>query len=776
MIDKQKYISMGFLHLHKEAILWVSVLLFASLFLSSCSNTKFLKDDETLYTWTWFKWKGKKNVENLPYKAYDVFTTGYVKTNWNFFTFSRSGLTAYNYLMPKGNWGLRHYMWEVLSKPPVLLEEVNPEARRLKIKQSLFDRGHFDSEVTLKLKYNKRDPKKVQGIYIINLKPSYHYNSYRYFPAGNSFDSYLLSKMDNSFIVPGKEYWIADLKSERQRVTDLLRNKGYFFMSPSYFIFNMDTTIGNKKIDAYMHLKKNIPEYKKEVYSISKVRIFWNTSKDSIQNIPLTYDSINHVWFQKQQFYKQKYINRKISLLDTNIFKLDNHNNTLSLIAGFGMFRRTELIYNIDSTKENALIANLFLSPVKPVTISVEMNFATKSNDFLGPSAILSFSHFNVFGGGEHLSLQIDGGFEWQKRSKRQKYELGLNSFELGTKAVLEFPRFLMPVHIKRKSKKYLPKTYIIAGYRAEKRVKYYRIDIASSNFGYKWKADNSWEYKIEPLSLNYIYTRSKSKEFDDYLNKYPSIARSFDEQFILGGTYNLTTQRTKDKESFKNYYNSLTIDIAGNLPGLFANMTDTPDKLFGKEYSQFFKITNDARYHLHISPVKELVFRFLAGIGIPYNHSSVLPYIKQYFAGGSNDIRAFYARTLGPGSYKKDYTNNDLMLDQSGEIKIMGNMEYRFPIFYKLNGAVFMDAGNVWLLKEDSSRVGGKFNFNSFYKEIAVGFGLGLRVDLDYVVLRLDAALPFRNPYKEYGSYWTFSSPYFFKNYILSLAIGYPF
>jgi outer membrane protein assembly factor BamA len=173
---------------------------------------------------------------------------------------------------------------------------------------------------------------------------------------------------------------------------------------------------------------------------------------------------------------------------------------------------------------------------------------------------------------------------------------------------------------------------------------------------------------------------------------------------------------------------------------------------------------------------VKQLDTRVLVGVGLPYNKSTVLPYIKQYFAGGSNDLRAFYARTIGPGSYKKDNSNTNILLDQSGEIKLIGNIEYRFPITYKLDGAVFLDAGNVWLINEDTSRVGGKFEFDRFYKEIAVGAGFGLRVNLDYVIIRLDAAIPLRRPYKESNKYWTFTSPYLWRDYILSFAIGYPF
>ena len=748
--------------------------------LSSCSNTKFLKQDEKLYIRTWFKWKGEKKVERLPYKAYDVFSTGFVRSNWNYFTFSRSGLTFYNYLQPSKTWGLKHYFWAVLSKPPVLLSDVNTDMRLIKMQQVLFNQGHFDSKISLKLKYKGKDKKKVVATYTVNMKPSYHYRNFNYFASNTEMDKLILRDLPNSLIKSGDEYWLMKIKNERQRITDMLRNKGYFFFKPDYLIFDIDTTIGNRQIDAALRIKPNVQDFKKQKYSVGNVRVFFNVNQDSIASINLEYDTLTNTYFQVQNYFKQKYINRNISLKNDSLFNLDNHNNTISYINGYGVFKQTELVYSIDTTKKNSLNANLFLSNIKPVSIGLEMNFATKSNDFLGPSAVLSLSHANIFHGGEKLSLQIDGGIEWQKASKRKDYELGFNSFDIGVKTILDFPRFLLPFKLKKQSKKYIPRTYSILGYKMIKRVKYYQMSLSHANFGYKWKADNGVKWKIEPLTLNYITMVGKSQEFSDYLNDYPSVARSFDEQFILGSTYMMTIEKKSKKSMFKNYYNNITVDLAGNTLHLLSpnrtTNTSNPDEFLDVTYSQYFKITNDFRHYLQISPVKQLVTRLLIGLGVPYNNSEVLPYIKQYYAGGSSDIRAFYARTVGPGSYKKDYDKSGILLDQSGEIKIVGNIEYRFPLTYKLDGALFLDAGNVWLLNADTSRVGGEFHFNSFINQIAMGGGFGLRINLDYIVIRLDAALPFRRPYKEGNSNWTFTDPHLFKDYILSFAIGYPF
>lgn len=768
-----------FKHIKKNNYRYFAVTMFI-LLISSCSNTKFIADNEKLYTYTWYNWKGKKNVERLPFKVYDIVSTGTVRTNWNYVTFSRSGLAFYNYLNPDKQWGLRHYVWSIFSKPPVLYSKVNPEQRLIKIKQNLFDRGHFDSSVNLRLKYSGKNDKKVRAIYTITFRDSYKYRNYNYYANSHNIDKLIKESFKETYIKNGVEYWIEDIKRERKRITSLLKNEGYFFFKPDYLIFDIDTTVGKKNIDVALRIKNNVDDNFKEKYSINSVEVYYKIRKDSIDLVKLDYDSTNNIYYQEQKYFKQKYINRVISLLDDSIYKIDNQDNTVNYLSGLGIFKLVETMYSRDSTKQNSLNAHIFLQPIKPVSTSLELNFATKSNDFLGPSAILSVSHANIFRGAEKLTVQLNGGFEWQKHSKRKEYKLGINSFEIGIKTMLEFPRFLLPFRIKNPSRIFIPKTYAIAGYKEIKRVKYYRMSLSQLNFGYKWNKSKNLAFKVEPLTVNVIKMVDKSVEFTDYLNDYPSIARSFDEQLIIGSTYSMTSQKHSKKNIFKNYYNNITIDLAGNLINWFAPRTsasyENGNKVFDLTYSQYFKIVDDFRYYLKISPNKTFVTRIVAGIGVPYNNSTVLPYIKQFFAGGSNDLRAFYSRTVGPGSYQRNNNGSNILLDQSGEIKLIGNIEYRFPISYKLNGAVFLDAGNVWLLNEDTSRVGGKFNSNTFYKEIAVGAGFGARINLDYIIIRLDFSVPFRRPYKTNDKYWTFSSPYFIKDYIISFAIGYPF
>jgi outer membrane protein assembly factor BamA len=309
-------------------------------------------------------------------------------------------------------------------------------------------------------------------------------------------------------------------------------------------------------------------------------------------------------------------------------------------------------------------------------------------------------------------------------------------------------------------------------------------MNLSQIKFGYNWRTSPKREYRIEPVSIDYLRLTETSAEFDQFLEDYPQVALSFEEQFIIGSTASYVYTSTQKRRQRNQFYYNGTLDVAGNLVDAVYRLagpsqTDSasPNTLLGSPYAQYAKVTNDLRYYYFITEKAQIASRLLAGIGVPYGNSEVLPYVKQYFAGGSQDIRAFYARSLGPGSYTPpDSLQQQGFLDQSGEIKLMGSIEYRFPITYNVYGAFFLDAGNVWLIDEDESRPGGKFEFDKFLDDIAVGTGLGLRVDIEYFVVRLDMGIPVRKPYLTGNEQWIFSNSSFFGDYILSLAVGYPF
>lgn len=762
-----------------------SALLLFILVSYSCSNTKFLAEDETLYTYTWYAATGIDKVNLKPLKMYEMYSAGNVKTNSPSIILPRTELTIYNYWDNGKDSGLVHFLHEKLGKPPVLLEDADPDFRVKVMEQRLTDMGHFDSDVSYDLKYHGKERKKVSAKYTVNFKSAYTYNELKYIPKSTHIDTIIQNALKKSLIQSGDDYWVDLLSKERDRLAGLLKNKGYYYFNSNLLLFHADTTVGEKQVDLAMVLKDNAPERAFETFTIRDINMqiapvnpatSSYLAKDSVQ-----VDGINYSSYGKT--YKPKRITAAVSLQKDSAYTLTDHMNTIRYLQGMGTFRSVELSFNqVDSTKDE-LAANLTLTPLKPITTKLEMNFATKSNDFIGPAAIASIGHNNIFKGGEKLVLQLDGGFEWQRSSRRKEYELGFNSFEIGTQLKLSFPRFLLPFNVKNESKRYVPKTNFSLGFRTQKRVRYYSMDLSQIKYDYTWKTSPKREFKLEPLAIDYLHLTQTSDEFEEFLVQYPQVALSFSEQFILGSTFSYTYTNNAGKYKINQVqYNGL-IDVAGNVLNTAYTMLGEkgpgkpdPSKIWGVPFAQYAKLTNDLRYYHVFSKDKQIAARLVAGVGIPYGNASVLPYVKQYFAGGSQDIRAFYARTIGPGSYQAPNSSGTYFLDQSGEIKLMANIEYRFPITYRLNGAVFTDAGNVWLINDDPARPGGKFELNKFMDDIAIGSGFGLRVDITYFIIRLDAAVPIRKPYDVEDGRWIFNNTSFFGDFILSLAVGYPF
>jgi outer membrane protein insertion porin family len=667
-----------------------------------------------------------------------------------------------------------------------LLYDVNPEFRFKVMQQKLIDMGHFDSEIQLDLKYYGKDDKKARAKYNVLFKPAYTFRELRFSNNQTIVDSIVAGSMEQSIILSGNDYSLIDLRNERNRVSNTLNNQGFFFFNPNMLLFNADTTIGQKQVDMTLMVKNRITDKAYNQYTIRKINVLVKSNKYSPENwsnIDSTF--INNIFYKSTgNIFKPKRITQIISLEPGELYTHTQHENTLKYLQGMQAFKSVELSFREVRDTLHQLDAQINLVPLKHIQTSLELNFSTMSNDFLGPELVASVGHANIFKGGEQLVFQLNGGFEWQKRSKRQEYELGFNSYEIGTQLKLIFPRFLVPFNIKNQSTKYVPQTIALIGFRTLRRVRYYNMNMSQIGFGYSWRTSPKRQFDLHPVAFNYVRLTKTSEEFDDYLNHYPEVAKSFEEQLIFGSLFSYTyTNNTKSYERNLFYYNG-TLDLAGNLVNAIYNITnikqpgsDKPGEMFGVPYSQYIKVTNDLRYFIDITDKQQIATRLVAGVGVPFNNSNVMPYVKQYFAGGSQDIRAFYARSIGPGSYSPpDSINNQGFLDQSGEIKLLGNIEYRFPITYKTYGAVFLDAGNVWLLNEDESRPGGKFEFDNFLNDIAIGSGVGIRVDITFFVIRLDFAFPIRKPNLPRNENWIFNNGSFFGDYIFSLAVGYPF
>ena len=565
------------------------------------------------------------------------------------------------------------------------------------------------------------------------------------------------------------------LKVERERIDVDLKKKGYYNFNPGFLIFEADTNqYNNKRFDLFLRLKKDVPPKSVIPYQITTVNVYpnYNVDEDSINANYERYEDKNY--FQDELFFKPKYLDPYILLEAGDYYDPEKSRNTSRRLASIGSYKFVNIRYDeIDTLATDSLgllEANIFLSPLKKRAIRAELQAVTKSNNFAGPGLALTFSNRNLFKGGESLHISANFGYEVQVAGGNQS---GLNSIQLGLTNDLIIPRLLFPIKIDDDFFEYsIPKTKITLGGDYLLRSQLYSLASLTAKFGYYWNANRYVSHEINPISLNYVDLAKTTPEFDQILLDNPFLRNSFEQQFIAGLTYSFIYNGLVDANKPHVFFFNSNWDIAGNSLSLFGKKSATGKKeIFGLEYAQYAKADIDFRYHYRLGGGQTIATRLFAGIGIPFGNSDVMPFSKQYFSGGPYSVRAFRTRSLGPGTFDRNSNNTEGFFDQTGNVRLEANAEYRFPLFQYVNGAVFADAGNIWNTKDNKELEGDKFSSN-FINELGIGAGVGIRIDIQNFVIRFDLAAPLHDPALPQGNRWNFD----FANPIFNFAIGYPF
>jgi len=416
-------------------------------------------------------------------------------------------------------------------------------------------------------------------------------------------------------------------------------------------------------------------------------------------------------------------------------------------------------------------------------TLRAEVDFVSKSNDYMGPRMNLSYLNRNTFRGSELLNLTMAGSYEAQFTARTKS----LFSYSLAPQVELYVPGLLVPFKIIRTNTLYVPKTRFSLSYNYLKRVNYFDMRTFQFIYGYKWKENIKKEHEFIPINISNSSIANQSSTFTKLLDSIPFLKKSYEEQFIAGARYSFTYNEQVGPEKKIQFYFHLSTETSGNVFSLVKLISgekataDNPSKIIGSTYSQFAKISLEGRANYNFADKNKLAVRVFAGVGNPYGNSSVLPYNKQFFSGGPNGLRAFLINSVGPGTYHQN-TDIEGFLQLGGDIKLETNAEYRFGIYRFLKGAIFVDAGNIWLIKSNPEIAVNPFSFSTFYNEIAVGAGIGLRIDVSFFVLRFDLATPLRKPWLEENHRWVTNQINFGNsswrkdNLVLNVAIGYPF
>lgn len=752
---------------------------------AGCSTTRRLADGEVLYT-------GVKKIEITPDSGVKVPKTvisdvkkplSVAPNNPLISPYVRTplpiGLWAYNYLYTPKKTGLKHWLYNRLAKDPVLISKVRPDLRLEVARTVLDNNGYFGSAGDYELLYSKHNPKKARVSYRLTVPPPFRYDSVLYLTATGPMGRLIDSLGRTTSLRVGAQYNLDTLAAERVRITNVLRNRGYYYFRPEFIEYLADTTLRPKWVDLHMQLRKGIPPAALKTYRVGNIRVVLMNSR------PGPWDSMRYkgldVIYQRPLKLRPRILADLVDLSTGETYTVNEQNSTQTRFSKLGVFRSVSLnVPPLDSLKgADSLDVQINAAFDLPLEGSLEVDLTSKSNSFLGPGVIFSLRDINAFRGGEVFAVRIKGSYEWQTGNSRQletKSSL-LNSYELGINASLGFPRLYAPWFYKKMTE-YPSRTVFELNADLMNRPKYFHMVSFGGSAGYDFQTSPYSYHNLTVLKLVYNKLLHTTSSFDRTMEENPAIAESFKNQFIPSLTYTYTYDRPYGSRGDSRLFWQTSATSAGNLlwSVLEAFGKTGKKRIFGNPFSQFVKGTTEVRWYRRVGLDNWLVSRLLVGAGHAYGNSRVMPYSEQFYIGGANSIRAFTIRSLGPGSYRPSKDQVDGYFDQTGDFKLEANVEFRFGIAGRLHGAVFVDAGNIWLLEKDPLRPGGELRMKTFWKDIALGTGFGLRYDISYIVIRADLGIgihtPYPNPHKR--GYYNISS---FKDGLgFHLAIGYPF
>ena len=749
--------------------------------LCACSTTKRLGENDVLYTGV-----KKINIESMTgedvpgsvesavkepvsVKPNNPLYSPYVRTPFPI------GLWAWNHLYTDKK-GIKRWLYRTIAKQPVLISDVKPELRVQLVEDILDNLGYFGSHAGYEVT-KQRNPKKSRISYDIEVAQPWVYSNIEYPEVQGPVTQAIKDMQAASNIKLGEQYNIDSLTRERVRITNNLREQSYYYFRPEYIEYLADTTIQKFEVDLRMVLAQGVPQAALQPYDIGNISVSLLNDQGMGRPDSTVHNGIK-IWFQQPLKIRPRVLARTLTIQPGQPARLSDINNTLTNLNRLGIFRYVNMeVTPLDSLapgdKMDMRISAAFDQPLEA---ELEVDFSHKSSSFIGPGAMFSVKNNNFLHGGEVFSVRLNGAYEWQTGNSNAGSSLSMNSYEAGINTSLTFPRLLAPKFAP--PNKHSARTTFNMGVNILRRAGFFSMSSFNLGASYDFQTSNTSYHNLTLLKFTYNYTFNKSEKFMEIIPDGSALARSFANQFIPSASYTYTWDKPTGHDKENQIIWSSTATTAGNIISALWALTgkEKPGKIFGSEFSQFVKATSEIRYYKKVGRNDNiLAMRFYAGAAHPYGNSDVLPYADQFYIGGANSIRAFTIRSIGPGNFVPDKDNNRGYFDQTGEMKLEANIEFRFGIVGRLKGALFLDAGNIWLLKKDPSRPGGTIGEGNFLKEIATGTGVGLRYDLQFIVLRFDTGIGLHLPY-DTGKKGYYNIPKFKEGLGYHLAIGYPF
>lgn len=750
--------------------------------LASCSTTKYVPDGSYLLD------EVRIHTDSKNVKPSGLYI--YVRQNPNskWFSLVKTQLYVYNWSGRDSTRWMNRALRR-LGDAPVIYSKEETERSRNEMTKAVQNMGYMGATVQYIPKVKK---KKLKLEYKVTTGEPYIVRSLKYDIQDEKIREYIQKDSASTYLSEGMYFNVNLLDSERQRITSKLLQNGYYKFNKDYISYTADTVRGTHQVDLTLHLAnyrqhadeepRNHPQY-----SINKVNFIadYNVLQTSALSSVEVNDSIHYkgipIYYKDKLYLRPKVLVDNLRITEGELYNESNIQRTYSNFGRLPVLKYTNIRFFEtqvgDSVKLNTYV---MLTKNKHQAISFELEGTNSSGD-LGAAASVSFQNRNVFKGSETFLVKLRGAYEAVSG-------LGYahnNYTELGVESSINFPRFMFPFLSNDFKRKIRATTEFGVQYNYQMRPEFTRI-VASASWSYKWGVQRQRsQHRIDLLDVNYLYMPWIEPQFrEDFLEKEQNyiLKYNYEDRLIVrtgySYTYNSAGQALINNSVIGNSYSiRFNFESAGNLLYAISKMSRLKrnDKdeytILSIPYAQYIKGDLDFAKNIVIDNRNSIAFHVGGGIAIPYGNARVIPFEKRYFSGGANSVRGWSVRSLGPGSFAGD--NN--FLNQSGDIKLDASIEYRTRLFWKFRGAVFVDAGNIWTLREYEDQPGGKFRFNTFYKQIAVAYGLGLRLDLDFFVLRFDGGMKAVNP-EEGAVRLPIAHPKFGRDFAFHFAVGYPF
>jgi len=720
----------------------------------------------------------------------------------------RFNLRLYNFADFGKETKIKKWFKNTIGEAPVILDTMMTNNTLFQQKSYLNNKGYFDATVTKEIRYKRR---KADVKYIINAGKPYIIKNISYSFEDAVVGAIVLNDTVNSVIKKMSNYNVDAFQNERERLTKMLRNEGFYNFSREFIFFEVDSTIGNHLIDLKLTIKNPLRKSNDPALPTQKInhkrfiinKIFISpqqpASSQNATHVDTTlvrisdnkakdvYSDYYFIYHSKPRV-NPKVITQSVFFKEQNIFTQKDVEQTYKNLSDLKNYRFINIKFseNKDTLQDNLSLGaldckiDLTRMPVHYYNIETE---TTNSGGSLGLAANISYQNRNLFKNAEIFSLKLNGALEAQKifgESSPQEVinKLPFNTVETGAEANIEIPKFLIPISPEKFPKYFKPKTTLKTGLNFQQRPDYTRY-VLNASFGYEWKENEFKKHILIPFEVNSIKIHPDST-FIAIINsiKDKQTQLSYNDNLCASLRYSYVFNNQKINKSSDFSYFRGNIETSGNtlwLAGRIFKMKQDEVgiyEIFNIRYSQYVKFDADYRFYNILSKHSSLVYRLAAGIAIPYGNIDIMPFDKSFYVGGANGLRAWKLYEMGPGAYSD---TSAAKFYKTGDIHLETNAEYRFDIYKYFKGAMFVDAGNIWLRKNNPEYPDAQFKTDQFYKQIAVGGGIGARFDFSFFIIRIDAAMPLRDPRREPGQRWALNEIKLTKvNY--NLGIGYPF